>query len=173
MKIKYISVTFLFLLLFSLIGCSQKSDNNVETTTYILVRHSEKDTSDSLNKNPNLTEAGKKRSQNLVHFLTNVQIDEIYSTQYQRTLQTAEPLAKDRNIEITLYDPQKLYDAEFQKQTKGKISVIIGHSNTTPTFVNKILKQKKYDDIDENDYSKLFVIKITGDVITDMVFNLN
>ncbi|MFD2561743.1 SixA phosphatase family protein [Aquimarina rubra] len=173
MKIKYISTTLLVLLLVLFSGCAKKTVENKNTTTYILVRHSEKDLSDPTNGNPNLTEAGKKRSENLVNILANIKIDKVYSTKYARTLQTAEPIAKDRNIEVTKYDPKKLYDEEFQKQTTGKTSVIVGHSNTTPAFINKIIGQKKYDDIDEKDYSKLFIIKITGDVITDTVLNID
>ncbi|WP_299440556.1 phosphoglycerate mutase family protein [uncultured Aquimarina sp.] len=173
MNIKYISTTFFLLLLVSFSGCSQETKESKSTTTYILVRHSEKDTSDATNRNPNLTEEGKKRSENLVKILANFDIDLVYSTNYTRTLQTAEPTSKDRNIEITIYDPRNLYDSEFQAQTKGKTSIVVGHSNTTPTFVNKIIGQKKYSDIDEKDYSKLFIIKITGDVITDTVLNID
>jgi len=173
MRLQNISITFLLVLLFSFVGYSQESKENKETTTYILVRHSEKDTSDRSNRNPDLTEEGKKRSNNLVKILANFEIDKVYSTNYTRTLQTAEPISKDRNIEITQYDPRNLYDDEFQTQTKGKTSIVVGHSNTTPTFVNKIIGQKKYNDIDEKDYSKLFIIKITGDVITDTVLNID
>ncbi|WP_299220598.1 histidine phosphatase family protein [uncultured Aquimarina sp.] len=174
MKIKYILTTFLLLLLVSFSSCAQKAvESKNTTTTYILVRHSEKDLSDTTNRNPNLTEEGKKRSESLVKILADIEIDKVFSTNYARTLQTGEPISKNRNIEITLYDPRDLYNSAFQAQTKGKTSVIVGHSNTTPAFVNKIIGQKKYNDIDEKDYSKLFIIKVTGDIITDTVLNIN
>ncbi|WP_299251630.1 phosphoglycerate mutase family protein [uncultured Aquimarina sp.] len=173
MKIKYISTTFLLLLLVSFSSCAQEAVENKNTTTYILVRHSEKDLSDKSNRNPNLTEQGKERSENLVKILADIKIDQVYSTNYTRTLQTAAPIAKDRNIEISFYDPRKLFDQEFQKETTGKTSLIVGHSNSTPAFVNKIIGQKKYNDIDEKNYSKLFIIKIVGDIITDTVLNIN
>ncbi|WP_298540975.1 phosphoglycerate mutase family protein [uncultured Aquimarina sp.] len=174
MKIKYILTTFLLLLLVSFSSCAQKAvENKNTTTTYILVRHAEKDLSDTTNRNPNLTEEGKKRSENLVKILADIKIDKVYSTNYARTLQTGEPISKNRNIEITLYDPRDLYNSAFQAQTKGKTSIIVGHSNTTPAFVNKIIGQKKYNDIDEKDYTKLFIVKVTGDTITDTVLNIN
>jgi len=72
MIIKYIPHTFLLLLLFSFTTCAQESKNSDQTTTYILVRHSEKDTSDPSNRNPNLTLEGKKRSENLVNILKDI-----------------------------------------------------------------------------------------------------
>lgn len=172
MKTKYISTAILLIgIVFS--SCAQKKSENVSTTTYILVRHSEKDLSDPTNRNPNLTEEGKKRSENLVSILADFKIDKIYSTDYARTLQTASPISKDRNIEVSIYDPRKLYDDKFQKETLGKTSIIVGHSNSTPTFVNKIMGIEKYSSIDEKNYSKLFIIKVTGDVITDTVLNIN
>lgn len=173
MIIKYIPHAFLLLLFFSFTTCALESKNSDQTTTYILVRHSEKDTSDPTNRNPNLTAEGKTRSENLVNILKDIKIDAVYSTNYIRTLQTAEPIAKNRNIEISMYDPRKLYDIAFQAQTKGKTSIIVGHSNTTPAFVNKIIGQQKYKEIDEKEYGTLFIIKITGNVITDSVLTIN
>jgi len=97
----------------------------------------------------------------------------VYSTNYTRTLQTAEPIARNRDIEVSMYDPRKLYDEAFQAQTKGKTCMIVGHSNTTPTFVNKIIGQNKYEEIDEKEYGTLFIIKITGNVITDTVLTID
>ncbi|MDH7448292.1 SixA phosphatase family protein [Aquimarina sp. 2201CG14-23] len=162
---------FIGIISFSCVG--QETTENQNTTTYILVRHSEKDLSDASNRNPNLTEEGKKRSENLASILTDIQVDYVFSTNYKRTIQTATPIAKVKNLEITPYDPRNLYSKEFQEQTKGKTAIIVGHSNTTPTFVNKIIGKKKYSDINEKDYSKVFIIKITGNVITDMVLNIN
>jgi len=51
--------------------------------------------------------------------------------------------------------------------------MIVGHSNTTPTFVNKIIGQNKYEEIDEKEYGTLFIIKITGNVITDTVLTID
>ncbi|SEM12638.1 Histidine phosphatase superfamily (branch 1) [Aquimarina amphilecti] len=172
MKTTYISAIILFVIV-SFSSFAQETKDNKDTTTYILVRHSEKDTSDPSNRNPNLTEEGKTRSENLVRILKNINIDLVYSTDYLRTKQTASPIAKDRNIKVSIYDPRKLYDNQFQKETVGKTSVIVGHSNTTPTFVNKIMGMEKHKAIDEKDYTKLFIIKVTGDVITDTVLNID
>lgn len=161
------------LCLFSLYGCGQETEKEVSTTTYILVRHAEKDLSDPDNKNPDLTKEGISRANRLVKVLKDIHIDMVYSTDYKRTLQTATPIAKDRNIEIALYNPKKSYDETFKQKTQGKTTVIVGHSNSTPTFVNKIIGQKKYKTIDEKDYNKLFIISLQKDMITDMMLNFD
>ncbi|MBW1297535.1 SixA phosphatase family protein [Aquimarina litoralis] len=160
------------LCIFTFIGYSQDSPKD-NITTYILVRHAEKDLSDPSNRNPNLTTEGKERANNLVAILKDIHIDKVYSTNYKRTLQTAEPLAKDRKIEIELYDPRKIYDKAFQEITKGKTSLIVGHSNSTPTLVNKIIGKEKYQSIDEKVYSKLFIITLQDDKVSDMILNFN
>lgn len=144
-----------------------------QETTYFFIRHAEKDLSDPTNRNPNLTETGRNRAENWSKVFADTMIDFVYSTDYLRTQQTAAPIAKSKNLVITPYDPKNLYDQEFQSKTKGKTSIIVGHSNTTPTFVNKILAQKKYVGIDEKEHGKLFIIKIKGNTITDVILTIN
>ena len=52
-----------------------------EITTYYFIRHAEKDTTDTSNKNPELTETGKKRAQNWTKTFKDIDIlanDSIY-----------------------------------------------------------------------------------------------
>ena len=169
---KNIILVFLVILFIPFSGYTQSNSEKTNTTTYILIRHSEKNLSDTTNKNPNLTEKGTKRSENIARTLINVPIDYVFSTNYNRTLQTAAPISKSKNVETLLYNPKDLYNEEFKKLTKGKTTVIVGHSNTTPKFVNKIIKEDKYQNLDEKEYSKLFIIKITQNIITDMVLHI-
>ncbi|WP_282081168.1 SixA phosphatase family protein [Aquimarina algiphila] len=143
------------------------------TTTYFFIRHAEKDLSDPKNRNPKLTDEGNARAENWAKMLVDTTIDMIYSTDYIRTQKTAEPIAKSKNLQVTLYDPRNLNDPDFQQKTKGKTVVVVGHSNTTPAFVNKIMGKEKYSAIDEKVYGKVFIIKITGDIITDTVLTIN
>ncbi len=163
----------LFALFFSLLSCVQDSSQEEITTTYFFVRHAEKDISDPSNRNPALTEEGKNRAQNWSRILSDTKVDMVFTTDYDRTRQTAMPIAKSQGLALTVYDPRDLYNTDFQQKTKGKTCVIVGHSNTTPAFVNKIIGKRKYIDIDEKVYGKLFVIKIKGDVVTDIVLNIN
>ena len=157
-------VIVLFSVLLSLSVIAQKKEN--KTTTYYFIRHAEKDRSDSKNRNPNLTEKGLERAKKWSEVLSNITFDAVYSTNYNRTLQTAKPTADKNNLEITIYDPRKLGDSAFLNATKGKTVLVVGHSNTTPAFVNVIIDEKKYQDIDDSNNANLYIITISesGDI---------
>lgn len=165
--------TLLLIIAFNSPVCSQEKHADTETTTYYLIRHAEKDRSDKTNRNPELTKVGKKRAKNWKKHFKTINFDAVYSTDYNRTKQTAQPTAKKNKVDVTIYDPRQLYSEDFQKATKGKTVLVVGHSNTTPQFVNKILGKKKYKDIDDNDNSQLFIITISDGKITDEVRSIN
>lgn len=143
------------------------------TTTYYLIRHAEKDRSDKTNKNPGLTKDGLTRAENWSNVFKNITFDAVYSTNYNRTQQTATPTAQSKNLEIQSYDPRNLFSEDFAKTTKGKTVLIVGHSNTTPMFVNAILGEKKYEYIDDHNNGSLFIITISEDNKTDQVLQIN
>lgn len=84
------------------------SQENNETFTIYLVRHSEKDLFSSNSTDPPLTKCGKQRSENLSTFLKDVNLDVIYSTDYNRTKNTALPTSIAKNIVTKEYDAQDL-----------------------------------------------------------------
>jgi broad specificity phosphatase PhoE len=149
---------FFFLFAFSLLN-SCTSD---ETTTYYLIRHAEKDRTNTTNRNPNLNEEGLKRAENWATHFKNIDFDAVYSTNYNRTQQTAKPTAESKNLDILNYNPAKMYNSVFQKNTKGKTILIVGHSNTTPVFANIILGEKKYENMDDYDNGSLYIVTIKG-----------
>ena len=53
-----------------------------------------------------------------------------------------------------------MYDSIFKQNTLGKTVLIVGHSNTTPAFANKILATEKYKNMDDNDNSSLYIITL-------------
>ena len=121
--------------------------------TYYLLRHAEK--KDYLN--PSLTEQGQIRANRIATFLSDKNISHIFSTNYNRTLETAKPLSEKLNITVTHYNPRQL--SAFVKQLKtlkGNV-VIVGHSNTTPDLV-KLLSDKTIS-IKEDEFDKVFIIK--------------
>lgn len=163
----------IFVFTLSFIVPINAQDITKSKTTYYLIRHAEKDRSDKGNKNPDLTETGKVRANNWSEVFQNITFDAVYSTNYNRTIQTATPTAKAQEIEIQSYDPKQLYNEEFKATTKGKTVLIVGHSNTTPMFVNSILGEKKYEYMDDNDNGSLFIITITGNQKIDQVLKIN
>lgn len=152
---------YLLLLIFTLVLLVSCTSN--ETTTYYLIRHAEKDRTDEMNGNPSLNFEGEKRAQNWANYFKDVKIDAVYSTKYFRTMETATPTAMTKKLKIQYYDPRNMYDSVFQSETKGKAVLVVGHSNTTPMFANKILGDKVYDNMDDRDNSSLFIVTVSGD----------
>lgn len=142
---------------FVLLFCSFNSYAQ-EVTTYYLVRHAEKDRSDKTNSNPELTEQGKQRAANWSSVFGDVAFDAVYSTNYLRTIATAKPTATAQGLEIQFYNPRELYSKDFQQETLGKTVLIVGHSNTTPQFVNAILGIDRYADIQDNNNANLYIV---------------
>lgn len=130
-------------------------------TTYYFIRHAEKDRSDKTNKNPNLTQKGLLRAVKWSYVLEHAPFDAIYSTDYNRTKQTAEPTAEKNELEVTMYDPRNIDAKAFLKTNKGKTVLVVGHSNTTPYFVNAVLGNKKYKDIDDTNNANLYIVTVS------------
>ena len=137
-----------------------------QTSTYILLRHAEKDTSGigstMMKADPPLAKEGEQRALRLPEVLKAYTPDAIYSTNYTRTKTTVASLAKKFNKEIELYDPKTLaVFSEQLLQQKGKTIVIVGHSNTTPALVNLLIKENKYATLDESVYNQLWIVTVT------------
>ena len=164
-------IVLLLITLFCILNL-QAQETKAETTTYYLIRHAEKVRSNAKNKNPNLTEKGVDRAINWSKTFEHINFDYIYSTNYNRTVQTALPTAKRKNLEIRFYDPNDLFNEEFKALTKGKTVLIVGHSNTTPQFANKILATKKYSDIDDRNNSNLYILTISNNAISDILLKI-
>ncbi|WP_298897078.1 phosphoglycerate mutase family protein [uncultured Psychroserpens sp.] len=166
--------TLLLIVAISLPSFSQeKTKVESETTTYYFIRHAEKDRSDKTNRNPDLTQTGKTRAIHWSEILQHVKFDAVYSTQYNRTMQTAAPTAEKNKVEIQFYDPRALYSEDFATATKGQTVLVVGHSNTTPAFVNMVLKEKKYEDIDDNNNGNLYIVTISNGKTIDQVLTIN
>ena len=151
------------IILFAIIFCAFINSQQAQTTTYYLIRHAEKDRTDATNQNPNLNEDGLKRADKWATYFKNIPLDAVYSTNYNRTQQTAKPTAADKNLIVLSYNPRELYSSDFQKETHGKTVLIVGHSNTTPAFVNAILGEKKYEDMRDDDNGSLYIVTIIND----------
>lgn len=154
------SVVMLFAVLFSILSSCQ---NDLEkTTTYYLIRHAEKERGPEVGDNPNLAEKGLERAISWKTYFEDIDFDKVYSTDYNRTKQTAQPTAKSKSLELSFYDPSELYSDVFEDETNGKTVLIVGHSNTTPAFVNAILGEVVYENMDDDVNSSLYIVKISN-----------
>jgi broad specificity phosphatase PhoE len=167
------------LVIFILVACNdskkkqEKVVEDLSTTTYYLIRHAEKDRSDPSNKNPKLTEEGTLRARNWATYFEDIKIDQIFSTDYNRTQETAAYTASNKKVMVESYDPSNLYDDDFRTLTKGNNVLIVGHSNTTPQFVNAIIGEKKYSDIADDENGLLYIVTIHQGVKNVEVFSIN
>jgi len=134
------------------------------TTTIIFVRHAEKATEPA--DDPGLTDAGRRRVAELTRQLVDADVvagvDAIYSTPFRRTQETAQPLAAALDLPINTYDPS---DTEVVLETilrnhKGKIILVVGHSNTVPVLIANLGASKKVPPIHESEYDNIYIISI-------------
>ena len=167
---KYITL-FIIASFLVFLSCGKKQENMVssesKTSTFYFIRHAEKDRSDAANKNPHLLEIGKQRAEKWRDVLKNIHFDAVYSTNYNRTKETAQPTALKNHLEVTLYDTNTIDIPLFIKENEGKNVLVVGHSNTTPEFVNAILKKDKYNHIEDSNNSNLYIVTIFEDSISD------
>jgi 2,3-bisphosphoglycerate-dependent phosphoglycerate mutase len=130
-------------------------------STFYVVRHGEKVDNSA---NPDLSELGQQRAEDLKKTLAENHISLIYSTNYLRTKNTAKPLADASGIATTIYaaspaDSMRVF-IERLKKIKGKNVLVVGHSNTTKYVVNGLLERDTLrTDIADNDYDNLYIVK--------------
>jgi 2,3-bisphosphoglycerate-dependent phosphoglycerate mutase len=138
--------------------------DEITVTNFIFVKHAEKEL---VGTNPDLTAEGAARAENLAYILSENELDRVYSTDYNRTMQTAMPTATDQGLSVTTYggfDHELVIDDVLESLTGGKV-LIVGHSNTVPNFLNALKGTESYMDISEEVFDNLFIVsvKLTGD----------
>lgn len=146
-----------FVLLISISFTSMYSLSADNFTIY-LTRHAEKS---SEMKNPTLTECGTARAKLLAKMLSKAKIQAIYSTSYQRTLQTAKPLANLHKMPIKNYNPKHLEQLAMHLKRNKTNTLVVGHSNTTPQLASLLSKQQ-VPPLTEQDYQYLYQIQFIG-----------
>ena len=148
------------LLLFSILF---SANTFAADTMIIVVRHAEKSTDDP--KDPSLSEQGIARASKLAAVLKDVDLKEVYATQYKRTQQTGLPSATQAGLQLnvrpTSKENTKTYTLdllkEILKKHRGEAVLIVGHSNTVPEIV-KHLSNVDVTPIGENEFDRLYVI---------------
>ena len=134
------------------------------TTTIIFVRHAEKAAVPA--DDPGLSEAGQRRVAELTRQLVDADvvagIDAVYATDYNRTQETARPIADALDLPINSYDARDTETvlATILKEHKGKIILVVGHSNTVPELIANLGASKKVPPIHESEYDNIYIISI-------------
>ena len=139
------------------------------TTTYYFIRHGEKvDNS----KNPDLSKIGFERAKVWEELFSEIKLDAIYSTDYNRTLQTVTPIANKQQIIIAKYNPKTIDIESFKNKNLGKKVLIVGHSNTIPNLVNAMVNQNAYAEIEDLTFGNLYIVTLIDDIVSHQLLKL-
>jgi len=136
------------------------------TTTVIFVRHAEK--AELPADNPGLSHAGQRRAAELARQLVDadvvpgVGVDAVYSTSFRRTVETAKPVADALNLPVLSYDASdtEAFLVAVVREYKGKIVLVVGHSNTVPEMIANMGASKNVPPIAENEYDNIYLVSI-------------
>lgn len=124
-----------------------------------LVRHAEKLTGDD----PALTLAGEARAEALADLLIDANLKHIHSSDYQRTRQTAAPLAERLGLTVEFYDPRDLSGLAAQLKEQGGRHLVVGHSNTTPQLTEALGGDGDTPINEATEYDRLYLVESLSD----------
>lgn len=159
-------------LLCALLGSAATAYAPFKVTTVFLVRHAEKQ---SNAPEAELSEAGHARAKRLAAMLAKAGVKAIYTSQVDRTKQTAAPLAQALaltpnviNVETvqvggqmgSTVSPTTLKNyADKIMQNAGQTALIVGHSNSVPALIAKLGVAPPVT-IGDTEFDNLFVVTI-------------
>ncbi len=131
-------------------------------TKFYIVRHAEKEVQTAdMSSDVELSDKGEERAEALKKALRNKNIRHIFSTNYIRTIATAQPLSEAIGVSTLHYDPR---DTAFISMIKSlhANALIVGHSNTVDDIVNG-LTGAGLTDLTDTQYGDLFIVTRKGD----------
>ncbi len=132
-------------------------------TTIYFARHAEKETSNPKDTDPPLTAAGQVRAQDLYRTLQSVGVTKVYTSDKQRTQQTAEPFraAGVARQVLPATDPPALL-AALKAEKPGSRVLVVSHANVIPTLLRQLGVAEKVE-LGESDYDDLFAVTLGGE----------
>lgn len=163
MNVKLLFATFALITGCATAGPPQPEPIPVEgSTTVYLVRHAEKDLRADPNAvDPAISSAGQERAEALAARLGSAGIKAIITSQFRRTMETADPLAIAIGVTPEVVRAGWKTDADSARAVvsrhKGEKVLIVGHSKTLPVII-EALGGPRIADICENQYSNLFIM---------------
>ena len=130
--------------------------NASNSTTVIIVRHAE--TMPEPAEDPPLSPMGAYRAEALAGWLRDAGIQHIFVSEYLRTRQTAEPLAKATGAqvhEVPARDTKGLVRS-LRGTYRGQVVLVIGHGNTVLDLIRALGGEAP--DVEEAGYSSMFIV---------------
>ena len=122
-----------------------------------LVRHAEK----ADGPDPGLTPAGVARAEWLSDWLSQREVAAVWSSDYRRSRQTADPAASALGLSVQLYDPRHLEEQDRTLLSRAENALVVGHSNTTPELAT-MLCQCPVSPMSDSEYDHIIVVTVQG-----------
>ena len=144
-----------------------------DCSTFYLIRHAEKVRTNKSDRDPALNEKGIIRALNWKDYFIDKDISKIYSTNYKRTLETIKPIEVAMGLTAILYSPSSIDYKSFISSNKGEIVLVVGHSNTIPDFVNELINDQVYSQIDDLNNSNLYIVSLCESNISHRLIKVN
>ncbi len=130
------------------------------------MRHAEKAAG---GPDPSLNPEGRARAEALARLLSDVKVEALYASQYERARSTLEPLSAVADVAVEtarISGDVDQWAAGFARllldRHAGQTVVVAGHSNTTPVLA-RALGASGVPDLTESDYDDLFWIIRSGE----------
>lgn len=131
---------------------------SAEPSAIFLVRHAERaDAGSTAQKDPNLSATGSARAQALAATLCDAKISAVYTTEFHRTQETAQPLADKLGLQPQIVPAKETGELVAAIQRGAGNVLVVGHSNTLPEIM-RALGIPEAPTLGEHDYDDLFVI---------------
>ena len=79
---------------------------------------------------------------------------------------------KKNPLDRCLYHSFNPYEA-FLKSSIGENTLVVGHSNTIPDFVNNLIGKDYYDQIDDLNNSNLYIVTLCNNGLTHKLITVD
>ena len=152
---KAIAVFCLFVMWTSASGAQAQTVRNI-----YFVRHADKISEDT---DAPLSEAGRKRAECLANTLAGAQIEQIFTSDLQRTQQTAAPLAEKLHLmpkAVPISKPDELTEAI--RSSKAANVLVVWHDATLAKIM-RALGAPEITPIAHTEYDRFFILTLSGD----------
>lgn len=137
-----------------------------QPVTVIIVRHAERASSDP--RDPPLDGIGRVRATALLDAVRDAGVQAIYVTQYRRTHETAEPVARALGLTpevIAAASPVPAHASTVARtlleKHRGQVVLVVGHSNTIGPIA-RALGAPARENLEDHEYEHLYIVTSDG-----------